>query len=135
MAATTPQLEKVPPSLAKPDGDPGAMERMAGACRSGADQISDSANTALQAVNGMNFTAPAASRIRGRIRGNSWGQSTTADALRTFAQHLEDGARKLRSEIKAYEDRETLRTQIEARNRRAIEQSKNPLGLGTPGIF
>ena len=83
----------------------------------------------------MNFRAPVASRIRGRIRGNSWGQHSTADALRTFASHLDQGADELRKEIKAYERRESERHAAIAANKAADEAARNPLGLGTLPLF
>jgi hypothetical protein len=93
----------VPKLLPKPEGDPEAMDEMAAACRQGATQIATAAEASLKSVTAMAFRAPAASRVRGRIRGNSLGNMHTADALRSFAKHLEAGATELRTAIAAYD--------------------------------
>lgn len=116
----------VPALLPKPEGDPAAMDEMAAACRRGADQIAEAAGAALNAVNGMAFRAPAASRVRGRVRGNFWGTTATCDALRTFARHLEDGARVLRNEILAYERRVEERNAALAHNRALDAFNRGP---------
>lgn len=87
---------------AKPEGDPDGMEEMATACREAAKSLGEAARTAKWQVDSMEFQAPVASRIRGRVGGNCLAQVRVGADLTSFAKSLEEAATELRGALAAH---------------------------------
>lgn len=84
----------MPPDVWLPEvpGDPAGMRALAASLRGDADRIGGFASTTGTAVDAMTFEGPAATRIRGRVRGARRSLASAADALTAIAGTLERSA-------------------------------------------
>lgn len=98
-------------------GDPAGMRQLAAQCRAHAAQLSELAARAEQTVNGMRFEAPAANRIRERVRHQSAGRRADAQALSALADRLAQGASRVEREVA--DRRRAARRAAEARAKSA----------------